>query len=103
MSRVDGMDSSTRVPICQVHVATFCYARPQMAMLSKDLAVMVLARYWRASGVMRIYNGQTSGNVLAVHGRCDEGEDQYRSFVSPVLFRLVAPLLQPGVVRPYLV
>jgi hypothetical protein len=51
----------------------------------------------------RIYSGQTSGEILSVRGYCDRREDRYGSFMGLVLFRLVAPPLQPRVVGPYLV
>jgi hypothetical protein len=53
--------------------------------------------------VRRIYSGQASGEILSVHGYREGREDRYRSFPSLVLFKLVAPPLQLGVVRPYLV
>jgi hypothetical protein len=52
---------------------------------------------------MRIYSGQTSGEILSICGYRDGREDQYGLFPVLVLFRFVAPALQPGVVEPYLV
>jgi hypothetical protein len=52
---------------------------------------------------MMIYNGQTYSEILPVHGYHDGREDQYGLFWSLVLFRLMAPPLQPGVVGPCLV
>jgi hypothetical protein len=40
---------------------------------------------------------------MSVRGYCDAREDRYGSFLGLVLFRLVAPLVQIGVVGPYLV
>jgi hypothetical protein len=46
----------------------------------------------------RIYNGQTGGSILPAHGYYDTD-----LFLGPILFyRLVAPLLQLGVVGRYL-
>jgi hypothetical protein len=50
-----------------------------------------------------IYSGQTSGEILPIHGYYDGRKDQYRSFMGIGLFRLVGPPLHPGVVAPYLV
>jgi hypothetical protein len=48
-----------------------------------------------------IYSGQTGGKILSIRGYCDEREDRYISFMGLVLFRLVAPPLQQGVVGLY--
>jgi hypothetical protein len=50
-----------------------------------------------------IYSGQTCGEILHVRDYPDKREDQYELFLSLILFRLVAPPLQPGVVGPYLI
>jgi hypothetical protein len=44
--------------------------------------------------------GQTGGRILSVHIYYNEEEGQCRLPLGLVLFRLVAPPLQPGVVRP---
>jgi hypothetical protein len=51
----------------------------------------------------RIYSGQTGGQILSVRAYLDEREDWYESFLDLVLFRMVAPPLQLGVVGPNLV
>jgi hypothetical protein len=51
----------------------------------------------------RIYCGQTGGQILSVRAYLDEREDWYESFLDLVLFRMVAPPLQLGVVGPNLV
>jgi hypothetical protein len=51
----------------------------------------------------RINKGWVGGKILTFHGYRDEREDQYRLFPSLILFRLVAPPLQSGVVGPYVV
>jgi hypothetical protein len=50
---------------------------------------------------MRIYSGQTGGEILPTQGYHDGREDWYGLFLGLVLFRLVVPPLQQGVVRPY--
>jgi hypothetical protein len=49
----------------------------------------------------RIYSGLVGGKILTVRRYCDGREDRYALFSGLVLFRLVAPPLQPGVVGPY--
>jgi hypothetical protein len=96
-----------------VPVATSCQARPNMALFPKDLATVVLTRYWRAPVrdrrgpvlcwvTRRIHSGQPGDKIPPVRDYCDGREDRYGSFLSLVLFRFAAPLLQPGVVGPYL-
>jgi hypothetical protein len=51
----------------------------------------------------RIYSGWVGGKILTDRKYCDEREDQYRLFLGLILFKLVVPSLQPGVVGPYLV
>jgi hypothetical protein len=69
-------------------------------------------RYWRAVGMTvggsgqvtrRIYSGWVGGKIPTDRKYCDEREDQYRLFLGLILFKLVVPSLQPGVVGPYLV
>jgi hypothetical protein len=50
---------------------------------------------------MRIYNRQTGGEILPVRSYHVGREDQYRLFPSLVIFSLLSPPLQPGVVGPY--
>jgi hypothetical protein len=52
---------------------------------------------------IRIYIRQTGDEILPGRGYCNGREDYYRLFLGLVLFTLVAPPLQLGVVRPYLV
>jgi hypothetical protein len=52
---------------------------------------------------VRIYNGQTGGEILPVCGYHDGRHVWCILLLDFVLFRLVAPPLQPGVVGPYLV
>jgi hypothetical protein len=51
----------------------------------------------------RIYSGQEGGEILPIHGYREGRWDRYGSFPSLVLFKLVSPPLQSGVVGPYLV
>jgi hypothetical protein len=55
------------------------------------------------AGGMRIYSGQTCGEILPVCGYRDGRQDRYGLFVGLNIFRLVAPPLKPGVVGPCLV
>jgi hypothetical protein len=76
---------------------------------------VALTQYWKPSGAttgssgvcwaggMRIYSGQTGGEILPVRGYHGGREDWYGLFPGLVLFRLVAPPLQQGVLGPYLV
>jgi hypothetical protein len=50
---------------------------------------------------MRSYSGLTDGEILLTRGCRDEIKDRYGSCPDLVLFRLVVPPLQPGVVGPY--
>jgi hypothetical protein len=50
---------------------------------------------------MRSYSGLTDGEILLARGRRDESKDRYGSGPDLVLFRLVVPPLQPGVVGSY--
>jgi hypothetical protein len=45
----------------------------------------------------RIYSGLIGGKVMSVHIYCDGREDWYTLFSGLVLFRLVTPPLQSGV------
>jgi hypothetical protein len=85
-----------------------------MVLLCKDPAVAVLTQNWRAPGcgclelvlcraMMKIYSGQTGGKILPARGCHDGKVDQYRSFLSLVLFKLEVPPPQLEVVGPYLV
>jgi hypothetical protein len=49
----------------------------------------------------RIYNALIGGKIPTVHGYCDGREDRYGLFLGLILLRLVAPPLQPGLLRPY--
>jgi hypothetical protein len=51
----------------------------------------------------RIYSGYARGEILPIHSYHEGREDWYGSFLGLVLFKSVAPPLQPGVVGPYLV
>ena len=46
-------------------------------------------------------DGQTSGEILPIHIYSNEGKIRYGLLPGLVLFRLVTPPLQSGVVRPY--
>jgi hypothetical protein len=101
---------------CLVRGAYGClWLRPIMPgskwlLLCQDLAAVELTRYWRSPGcdyrwsgwvTKRIYSGLVGGKILTVRRYCDGREDQYALFPGLVLFRLVTPPLQPGVVGPY--
>jgi hypothetical protein len=49
----------------------------------------------------RFYYGQTGGEILFVCVHRAEREDRYGLFLGLVLFRLVIPPLQQGVVESY--
>jgi hypothetical protein len=49
----------------------------------------------------RFYYGQTGGEILSIRVHRDEREDRYGLFLVLVLFRLVVPPLQLGVVESY--
>jgi hypothetical protein len=49
------------------------------------------------------WSWQLGGEILLAHVYYNEDERWCRLLLGLVLFRLVAPLLQPGVVGPYLV
>jgi hypothetical protein len=49
----------------------------------------------------RSYSRQTCGEILFVCGYRDGRDDRYGLLLSPVLFRLVVPPLQSGMVGPY--
>jgi hypothetical protein len=51
----------------------------------------------------RIYNGWVGGKIMRVRGYCDGREDRYRLFSGLILFSLVVPPLQSGMMRLYLV
>jgi hypothetical protein len=86
-----------------------------MSLLPEDPALIALPGVGKPPGVTgggghvpnrvtrRIYSEQTDGEILPVHGYRDGRVNRYRSFSGLVLFSLVVPLLQPGVVEPYLV
>jgi hypothetical protein len=85
-----------------------------MSLLSEDPALVALPGVGKPPGVTggghvpnrvtrRIYSEQTDGEILPVHGYRDGRVDRYRSFSGLVLFSLVVPLLQLGVVGPYLI
>jgi hypothetical protein len=50
---------------------------------------------------MRSYSGLTDGEILLTRGHRDESKDRNGSGPDLVLFRLVVPPLQSGVVGPY--
>jgi hypothetical protein len=52
---------------------------------------------------MRIYSGQTGGEILPVRGYHYGREDWFGLILGLVLFRLVAPPLQLEVVGPYII
>jgi hypothetical protein len=83
-----------------------------MALPSMDPSTTVISQYWRVSGrdcrgpvlcrvTRRLYSGQTCGKILPVYDHHDGREDRFGSLLSSILFRLVAPPLQLGVVGPY--
>jgi hypothetical protein len=47
------------------------------------------------------WNGLTGGEILSTHDYHNEGKRWCGSLPGLVLFRLVAPHLQPGVVGPF--
>jgi hypothetical protein len=53
------------------------------------------------SGRARRQNGQIGGEILYAHVYCNEGKQRRGLLPGLVLFRLVAPPLQVGVVGPY--
>jgi hypothetical protein len=46
---------------------------------------------------------QTGGEIMHAHVYCNEEERWHGLLLSSVLFRLLAPPLQSGVVEPYLI
>jgi hypothetical protein len=54
----------------------------------------------RAGGI-RIYHGEIGDEILPIQHYHDGREDQYELFSGLVIFRLLVPSLQPGVVGPY--
>jgi hypothetical protein len=47
------------------------------------------------------YDGLTGGKILPTHGHLDREKDWFELLLGLVLFRLVVPPLQPGVVGTY--
>jgi hypothetical protein len=81
----------------------------------EDLASVALpvpkARVWLlgVSGLLqtgltrRVYDKRTGCEIMSVHACRDETEDQYVSLSDLILFRLMAPPLQPGEMESYLI
>jgi hypothetical protein len=87
-----------------------------MTLLPRGPALGVLTRYWKTPRreyqrpecvpswvTRRSYSGLAGGEILPAHGHQDGRKDWCGTVQVLVLFRLVVPPLQPGVVAPYTV
>jgi hypothetical protein len=83
-----------------------------MLLLPEVLSPMVLIRYWKPTGVAsgspsvpwakgRRWSGLTGGKILPAHDYRDNGMYWHGILLGLVLFRLVVPPLQAGIVGPY--
>jgi hypothetical protein len=116
MSDNDGMDSTTRVHAVRrawALVATSCHAQAINVTIFRDpstnrayLVLKVLGQIARTPrpilGRGGRWNGQTDGKILPATTIINEGKRWRGLLTGLVLFRLVAPPLQPGVVGRYL-
>jgi hypothetical protein len=108
MSGDDEMDPNTRVPVVRCawggcgHVLS-CQTLNVAASRGPDSdgACLVLKASGRVLGRGVTWSRLTCGEILLAHDYRDRGTYWCRLLMCLVLFRLVVPPLQPGVVGPY--